>query len=294
MLNVRHLELFYYVARYMGIARAKRHMPLALSQPAISNQIRLLEESLGVELYRRRPFALTAVGERLYAQLRLGFDGLPALVAEIRGSRPQIVRFGASLVVLEEYLPEVLERVGRQFPGLTFAFTDGLQEELHQRLVTGELDVAVMVTGPLRIEGVRVESLISVPLILLVPASSGIREAAELWQGGRATQPLIGLPPGEGITRIFQETLRRQGVEWPVLHQVTSLQATASLTRRGHGVGLSVALPGKRVPDGLRALPLPGFPSLQIGLCWRSGVHPVVDTLLAELRKKALALGACH
>ena len=58
-MNIHHLELFYYVARFGGITEAVRNMPYGIQQPAISGQIAQLEEHLGVTLFHRRPFALT-------------------------------------------------------------------------------------------------------------------------------------------------------------------------------------------------------------------------------------------
>ena len=65
-MNIHHLELFYYVARFGGITEAVRNMPYGIQQPAISGQVAQLEEHLGVTLFHRRPFALTAQGEKLY------------------------------------------------------------------------------------------------------------------------------------------------------------------------------------------------------------------------------------
>src|SRR5204862_6629159 len=65
-MNVHHLELFYYVARYGGIMEAVRNMPYGIQQPASSAQVSQLEEFLGLTLFQRRPFALTPGGEKLY------------------------------------------------------------------------------------------------------------------------------------------------------------------------------------------------------------------------------------
>ena len=62
MLNLHHLELFYYVAKHEGIVPACRHIPYGVQQPAVSAQIIRLEEDLGVSLFRRRPFQLTPAG----------------------------------------------------------------------------------------------------------------------------------------------------------------------------------------------------------------------------------------
>ena len=61
-MNVHHLELFYYVAKHQGISAAVRHIPYGIQQPAVSGQMLALESNLGVRLFERVPFRLTAPG----------------------------------------------------------------------------------------------------------------------------------------------------------------------------------------------------------------------------------------
>ena len=65
LMNIHHLELFYYVATHRGVSAAARHIPYGIQQPAISAQILQLEQQLGVALFRRRPFDLTDEGRRV-------------------------------------------------------------------------------------------------------------------------------------------------------------------------------------------------------------------------------------
>ena len=66
IMNVHHLELFYFVAKHGGIMPAVRNIPYGIQQPAVSAQVAQLEEFLGVTLFQRRPFALTPAGEKLF------------------------------------------------------------------------------------------------------------------------------------------------------------------------------------------------------------------------------------
>ena len=80
-MNVHHLELFYFVARFGGISEAVRNMPYGIQQPAVSSQIIQLEEFLGVTLFQRRPFELTPAGDELY-QFAAPFFGNLARMTE--------------------------------------------------------------------------------------------------------------------------------------------------------------------------------------------------------------------
>ena len=70
MLNIHHLELFYYVARHGGISQAVRHMPYGIQQPTISSQMSLLEGGLG-----------TCRGIVPAVRLRAPHDQLPGVVS---------------------------------------------------------------------------------------------------------------------------------------------------------------------------------------------------------------------
>src|SRR5271165_5017818 len=85
IMNVHHLELFYYVAKHGGIMPAVRNIPYGIQQPAVSGQVAQLEEHLGVTLFQRRPFSLTPPGRKLYRAIEPFFSGLGELETELQG-----------------------------------------------------------------------------------------------------------------------------------------------------------------------------------------------------------------
>src|SRR5580704_14435344 len=123
-MNVHHLELFYYVARHGGITEAVRNIPYGIQQPAISGQVAQLEEHLGVVLFHRRPFALTAAGEKLYRFIEPFFGNLEAVAAELQGGETRQIRIGASTIVLRDHLPELLRNLRKKFPHLKVALRE--------------------------------------------------------------------------------------------------------------------------------------------------------------------------
>jgi DNA-binding transcriptional LysR family regulator len=117
-MNIHHLELFYYVARHRGISEAVRKMPYGIQQPAISAQMLRLEDDLGTTLFQRKPFKLLPPGEKLYAFIEPFFANVERVSDEIRGETVPVLRIGASELVLNEYLPAVLNRLREDFPKL--------------------------------------------------------------------------------------------------------------------------------------------------------------------------------
>ena len=110
-MNIHHLELFYYVARHGGISEAVRNMPYGIQQPAISGQVIQLEESLGVTLFQRRPFALTPAGRELYDFIKPFFDNLTPTAEKLRGGIAQHLRIAAGETLLRDHLPPLLQEL---------------------------------------------------------------------------------------------------------------------------------------------------------------------------------------
>ena len=115
-MNIHHLELFYFVAKFEGITAAVRKMPYGIQQPAVSGQILQLEEKLGIKLFNRRPFALTPAGEELYDYIYPFFSGLGDLEEKLRGEEGRHLRLAATASALRNHLPDCLETLKKKEP----------------------------------------------------------------------------------------------------------------------------------------------------------------------------------
>src|SRR5215831_11121557 len=133
-MNIHHLELFYYVARHGGITEAVRNIPYGIQQPAVSGQVAQLEENLGVILFQRRPFALTPAGEKLYQFIQPFFANVEAIASELQGGKARQIRIGASTIVLRDHLPELVQKVRKNYPNLKIGLREGYPAELEQLL----------------------------------------------------------------------------------------------------------------------------------------------------------------
>jgi DNA-binding transcriptional LysR family regulator len=289
-MNVHHLELFYYVARHGGIMPAVRNIPYGIQQPAVSSQIAQLEEFLGVTLFHRRPFALTPQGEKLYEFIRPFFSNLEKVAGELQGGQARHIRIGASTIVLREHLPELFRDVRKKFPGLKLSLREGYPAQFEEWLQKDEIDLAVTLIEKKAAPGIHSLALLELPLILLVEKSSGIGSAEELWRRDKIDEPLICLPAGENVPRIFQEQLRKRGVDWFPSIEASSTDLIEAYVANGLGIGVSVAIPKKPLPAGVGALPLNGFPPVMIGALWRGRKTPLLETFLNEVKLRAQRL----
>src|SRR5688572_26216635 len=273
-MNIHHLELFYYVARYGGISEAVRNMPYGIQQPAVSAQVLQLEADLGVSLFQRRPFMLTPSGDKLYRFIQPFFQNLDTIGEEIRGNAAQQVRIGASDVILREHLPGIIQSLRTQFPMTKLILRSGYQPDLIEWLRKQELDLALTLLDKNLPSHFQSVAFLKIPLTLLTNRKRKIKSAAELWAQKRISEPLLCLPPNEIICRHFQEGLRSRGVDWHPTMELSSLELIETYVENDYGFGLALEVPGKRFSRGVKVFPLNDFPMVDFGVVWQGELTP--------------------
>lgn len=149
-LNLEYYKVFYYVAKYKSITLAAEK--LSLSQPAVSQSIRHLEEEAGVPLFVRtaKGMRLTAEGAVLYPYVARGYEyicmGERKLLEQMNLEAGEI-RIGASDMTLQFYLLDYLEQFHEQYPKVKVRVTNAPTPETLRHLQDGKIDFGV-VTEP--------------------------------------------------------------------------------------------------------------------------------------------------
>ena len=294
-MNVHHLELFYYVAKFEGITAAVKKMPYGIQQPAVSGQILQLEDQLGVKLFNRRPFALTPEGEELYDYVYPFFSQMKNVEGLLKGELKNHLRICASASVLRNHLPDVLEQMKLKNPDLKLSLKEVDPSDIYGILMNQQSDIAVSIIHGKLTEGMKSEELLTLPLVLIVPNTIKVKRFEDLLEpdpeskdgkGKRARIPLVGLPQHESLQQIFQEKISKIGVSWDVSVEVNSLDVIESYVSRGFGAGVSVAIPGlAQELKGCRVIPLDDFPPLVIGAIYQGNLKPIAAEFL-ELTKQ--------
>jgi DNA-binding transcriptional LysR family regulator len=286
-MNIHHLELFYYVARHGGITEAVRHIPYGIQQPAVSGQVAQLEEFLGVTLFHRRPFALTAQGEKLFKFIQPFFSELDKVAIGLQGGRVRHICVGASTLILRDHLPGLFQGVSKKFPGLKIAVREGSPAQLEHLLRASEIDLAITLIEKKAAPGIHSLGLLELPLVLLVEKGSRLTSAEQLWKRDKIDEPLICLPQGGPLCNNFMTRLNELGVEWFPSMEASSVDLIEAYVASGLGIGVSVTIPQKILPSNVRTLSLPGFPPVIVGAMWRGRKTPLLQTFLDELQVRA-------
>ncbi|HWB58261.1 MAG TPA: LysR family transcriptional regulator substrate-binding protein, partial [Chthoniobacteraceae bacterium] len=178
----------------------------------------------------------------------------------------------------------------RKFPGMTLQLRDVNQSDAQRLLLKQEVDVAITEAEGATPSGIKSSVLITLPLVLLVPADHPATTARQLWKRADPAETLISLPADEVISKLFQQGLDRLRVKWTTGIEVSSLDLLAAYVGAGFGIGVSVLAPGAKPPPKVKALPLPSFEPLVIAALWKEPLPPLAKSFLDEALRHAQEL----
>jgi LysR family transcriptional regulator, benzoate and cis,cis-muconate-responsive activator of ben and cat genes len=170
--RLHQLEGFYYVGAEQGFARAVRAMPYPITEPALHQQVRKLERSLGARLLERGPgrrMVLTPEGRALHAFIRPYFLDLPGVLRAATGRSAGELVVATEPLFVEGICAAVLAGVRRRFPlaRLRLAEMDG--PEMAEEILRGRIDLGIASSLAARPSGLRFEAIGVLGLELLAP-----------------------------------------------------------------------------------------------------------------------------
>ncbi|MFU0828196.1 MAG: HTH lysR-type domain-containing protein [Lachnoclostridium sp.] len=146
-MNLEYYKIFYYVAKTGSFTKAAQE--LCISQPAISQAVKLLETGLGSNLFIRtqKGVKLTPEGEVLYSYIARGYETI--LLGESKFKKMidlenGEIRIGASDMTLQFYLLSFLEAFHIKYPGIKVTVTNAPTPETLKCLYEGRIDFGVV------------------------------------------------------------------------------------------------------------------------------------------------------
>ncbi len=146
-INYESYKIFYHVALNQSISKAADK--LLISQPAVSYQIKVLEEQLGITLFVRtkKGVTLTDEGKILYSYISKGIENFingENALTNLKNLDYGIIRIGASTTVSKHVLMPYLKTFHKLYPNIEINITNNLTEELLRELRNGNLDILIL------------------------------------------------------------------------------------------------------------------------------------------------------
>jgi DNA-binding transcriptional LysR family regulator len=224
------LRVFRIVARQLNFRRAAEE--LRLTQPAVTSQIKALEEEAGVALFDRSGgrVRLTPQGTLLldYADRlhRLADEATQALAALSHTSAGSL-SIGASQTIGQYLLPNLIAGYLRKHPGVQLTTLGGNTEEVLEALASHRVDVA-LIEGPAMRRDIRIEAFLEDHMVLVVPAGDAWADA-EIDLADLMKAPLLTRELGSGSRRVIESALEEAGLKVKDLHYNLTLDSTEGL-----------------------------------------------------------------
>ncbi|MFC4276516.1 LysR family transcriptional regulator [Achromobacter aloeverae] len=257
MSTIRFLRTFVAVSRYGSFSEAAERV--ALTQAAVSFQMRALEEELGRELFDRsgRLAILNAAGRDLLPEIKQFLDLYDRIRSPRRpgpGELAGSVAVGA-IVSCMGLLSKAVSALKREHDGLDVRLFSGKSSELAGKVESGELDAALVVESGRRMASTRWTPLYEEPLVVIAPPSASGDTLHELLE----RNPFLRFDRTQRTGLQIDRVLRRLNVHVHEFLELNAIETVVELVRQEVGVTLLPLLKAAQwasAPD-LRVLPLP-------------------------------------
>lgn len=268
MLNPNHLLTFAVVARFKSITRAAQS--LHLGQPAVSGQLKLLQETVGEPLYERtgHQISLTPAGRGVleYAEsIERDFNRANEYVRSLQRVNAGTLRLGSTMTIASFYLPRYVVQLQTRHPGVQIFMKTGDTDEIIQNLP--ELDLG-FIEGPIEEQNLpgnyRVIPWQEDEIVLVLPENHELtRQYPDSVSLNVFTEhQVIWREPGSGARHVVEKALREADIDVPVKIEVMGVSGIKESVRAGLGISFassqalrheSKELVARRInpPDGL-------------------------------------------
>jgi len=282
MITLKQLRYLDALARHGHFGRAADDC--AISQPALSMQIRELERELGAELVERRPndVTLTQIGTEVALRAERLLTGARDLV-EFARHRARVLagtlRLGVIPSLAPYLLPRVLPALQQRHPDLRLELRETQTQMLLQLLVRGSLDV-VMLALPVADPEIETIRLFDDPFLLALPASEALPHATRVTAQDVDQRRLILLEEGHCLRDQALAFCAAPPREAPSGLGATSLATVMQMVANGYGVTLvpEIAIDVELRDARVKVLRFrEPEPARQIGLAWRRTSPRKVD-----------------
>lgn len=240
-INLELYRVFYVVAKNKHMTRASEE--LMISQPAISQSIRKLEEQLGGTLFIRsnKGMELTKEGEMFFDYIKGALDLISSAENEFTNFKSLdkgVIRIGVSTTLTKILLIDIIEEYHKKYPNIEIKITNELTDNLFLDLEKGKLDLVIYNEGVYDPKIFKIEKLISI--------KEGFLYNKEYFQDNIKTfndlngYPIIIQNNNSNSRKILDSYLLKKGITIKPKLEVVSQDLVLEFTKIGLGIGYTI------------------------------------------------------
>lgn len=291
-MELRHLRYFCAVAEAGHMTRAAERIGIA--QPALSQQIRNLEEELGVPLFDRvgRGLVLNEAGRLFLEEARgvlLRVEGATSLARQAGLGEAGRLRIGfTASTCFNPAVTEALRAYRQAWPGVELILEEGRSSVLEAALEHGSLDAAFLRPPLGSSERLDFVLVATEPMVVALPVGHRLERRASLALAELRDEAFILYPRanGPGLSENVVTACQQVGFTPRVAQHTPQLASTVNLVAASMGIAIVPDCMRQLRPDSVRYVPLRKSPlRAEFGLAWRRGDRSrTVQHLIAGTR----------
>ena len=269
--------------RYVEAVAATRHFTRAaasigVAQPALSHQIKRLEQELGIELFERSRSGvrLTAAGEAFVLRIRRALTELDAgreEVAAFTGLEAGRVRLGAMQALGRLDLPRAIASFHRAHPAVEVTLGEESTERMQQLVSDGQLDLAIVALDVGYPDSLSARIIVREPVLLATRRDHPLANSGSVRFSQLREEPFVFFRAGTGLRTTTERLARDAGFVPQMAFETANLDRLLDLVGEGLGVSLIPASTATRADPTICAIPFSPPASRTIGVVWRAN-HP--------------------
>jgi len=258
-MELHQLRYFCAIAETGSFSKAavKTH----ISQPSLSQQIRKLEDELGVKLFDRlgRSVRLTEFGQSFLPRARTVLRDLEAARSEVterKSSTGGSLCIGVIPTIAPYFLPEVLPKFSRDWPQAKLSVVEEITPQLLEKLRAGSIDIAI-VALPLQVHGHEFEShpLMTEKLFAVLPKKHTLSKRHSVSLRELQADPFLLLRDGHCFRATTVAACNRARMNPQVVFESGQFSSILSMVSAGLGVSVVPQMAVEK-RTGCRFLPL--------------------------------------
>lgn len=238
--NYESYKIFYYVAKYESISKAAEN--LLISQPAVSYQIKTLEDALGITLFVRtkKGVTLTDEGKVLFHYVEKGVESFingEHALTNLKNLDYGNIRIGASTTVSKHVLMPYLEKFHKQYPNIDINITNNLTENLLIDLRNGNLDMLLLNLPMKESNDLKIEKVLDVQDIFVANKDLFLSINKKLNLNELNNYPLLFQKKPSNTREYLDNYLKDNNVVLIPKMEIVSYNLIMDFIKSGFGIG---------------------------------------------------------
>ena len=242
MINLNQLRAFYQTAKCQNVSEAAKR--LFVSQPAVTAQIKLFEDSCGLKLFKKkgRNLYLTDEGKTLFNYARKIFEyerRIEDAVVQMKELKKGSLRLGSARTYARYFMPFLLTGFRDAYPHIKIYFDEGSSQEMIHSLIDLKNEVVIIAKAEDH-PNITFIPFSREELVLILPPDHHLADKDSIHFEQIAEVPIIMKDPGSGTRKLVDELFAENNCTPHILMETGDAEIIKLLVQHGEGISFLV------------------------------------------------------